>query len=71
MTVEVSNDTKEMLESLEELRRVPDELQKIIDLGEAKGISSQERAELVYGIGQIVAVMRDVANELEQMVKRF
>ena len=71
MTVEVSNDMKEMLESLEEIRLVPDELQKIIDLGEAKGISSQERAELVYGIGQIVAVMRDVANELEQMVKRI
>ena len=50
---------------------MPDELQKIIDLGEAKGISSQERAELVYGIGRIVAVMRDVANELEQMVKRI
>ena len=60
--MEVSNDMKEMLESLEEIRLVPDELQKIIDLGEAKGISSQERAELVYGIGRIVAVMRDVAN---------
>ena len=54
-----------------ELRLVTDELQKIIDLGEAKGISSQERAELVYGIGQIVAVMRDIANKLEQTVKRF
>jgi hypothetical protein len=71
--MEVSNDTKEMIEAVEELRLLPTELKNMIDFAKKRGreIPAENRAQLVLGMGQVVAVMREVADEIELIVERF
>jgi hypothetical protein len=67
--MEVSNDTKEMLEAVEDLRQLPGGLREMIEIARKRGVLEKVRAELIYGVGQVVTVMREVADELETMTK--
>jgi hypothetical protein len=71
--MEVSNETKEILEAADEFRLLPAALKEMIDLAKKREgvISPENRAQLVLGMGQVVAVMREVADELELIVERF
>jgi hypothetical protein len=67
--MEVSNDTKEMLEAVEDLRQLPGGLREMIEIARKREVLEKVRAELIYGVGQVVTVMREVADELETMTK--
>jgi hypothetical protein len=69
--MKISNSTKEMLEAVEDLRQLPGALRAMIEISRKTGVLSKVRAELVYGVGQVVTVMREVADELETMMKKL
>lgn len=69
--MELSADTQDMLRAVDDLRLLPSGLVEMIDLAKKKGLSPKNRAELIYGIGRVVAVMREVADELEKVIKAF
>jgi hypothetical protein len=69
--MEVSNDTKEMLEAVEELKQLPGALRAMIEIARKRGVLGKVRAEFIYGVGQVVTVMREVADELETMTKKL
>lgn len=68
-----SADTQELLDSLDEFRTLPVAIKEMIRIAKAemKEISKENRAELIFGVGRVVAVMREVADEIERVMKEF
>lgn len=66
-----SVDTEEMIASMEELRLLPDTLAAAIQIAKKRGITPENKVQLVHGIGCVVAVLREVAGELERRMREF
>lgn len=66
-----SVDTEEMIASMEELRLLPDALAAAIQIAKKRGITPENKVQLVHGIGCVVAVLREVAGELERRMREF
>lgn len=66
-----SVDTEEMIASIEELRFLPDALAAAIQIAKKRGITPENKVQLVHGIGCVVAVLREVAGELERRMREF
>lgn len=66
-----SVDTEEMIASIEELRFLPDALAAAIQIAKKRGITPENKVQLVHGIGSVVAVLREVAGELERRMREF
>jgi hypothetical protein len=63
----------DLLEVLEGFRALPKELAEMIRARKARegGISSEERADLLIGTGRLVVVMRQVADEVERVMREY
>ncbi len=66
-----SVDTEEMIASMEGLRLLPDTHAAAIQIAKKRGIKPVNKVQLVHGIGCVVAVLREVAGELERRMREF
>ena len=63
----------EFLEVLEGFRSLPAYFSEAIHKSKDRegGISAEERSDLLIGVGRLVEVMRQVADELEVMMRKY
>jgi hypothetical protein len=64
-------DTDEMLRTIDELRQIPVALAAALQLAKQYGLPTDKRADLLFGTGRMTVVLRQVADEIEQMMRRF
>ena len=50
---------------------LPDALAAAIQIAKKRGITPENKVQLVHGIGCVVAVLREVAGELERRMREF
>jgi hypothetical protein len=65
------SDTEEMIESMKELQALPAELRVAIAIAKKEGLKEGVREEISFGMSKVIAIMRDVATELEEIMKEF
>jgi hypothetical protein len=60
-----------MLAELERFRALPAELRDSIREAMKLGITQQDRADMLLVSGRMVTALREVANEIEQIVREY